>query len=228
MSQWISYVILALLAGFTNCLVAWVELNKKCRCLPFFEPQKSFGFWLWSLLQISIPSVLFWYILSLQSKPEIDLVLIFQALTTGIIFNGVLNASTEIGTFPVNVKLFHDLLLNTVYELINSQYISKTAEFWIKLDQELNQNYISVNTGLRYLDEYFSNNIFLDRAKKQEIEEKLQNIRDLTQQTEKIKAIVNIFKAEVERKDLPRTLKNFNCSPAFLQDWNLKTYSGSH
>lgn len=223
MNQWNLNVILALLAGFTNCLVAWIELDKKCRCLPFFEPQKSFGFWLWVSLQVSIPSLLFWYIFSLNSKPEIDLILIFQALSTGIIFNAVLNASTEIGTFSINVKLFYDLILQEVYDSINSQYISKTAEFWVQLNQELNQNYINNDTGLLYLEQYFSNNISLDRDKKEELQNKLKNIRDLTQKTDKIRETISIFKAEVRRKDLPRTLKNFNCSDRFLEAWNLKT-----
>lgn len=225
MSQDILYVIIAFLSGSINCLVAWFELDKKCRCLPFFEPLKTFGFWLWSFIQIAVPSLVFWYIFIVfpNAEPPIDLVLAFQSLTTGLIFSAVLNASTEIGTLSINIKPLHDLFLEISYQLIACQYISRTAKFWFKLEQELNQGSIDIRNGLLYLEQYFSNDFSLSAIKKQEIQNQLQTISQLTQATEKIKAILTLFKTEIRRKDLPRTLKNFNCSDRFLQDWNLKT-----
>ena len=92
------------LPGIVNIIAAWQELNQQCRFLPFFKPHKSLGFWIWLLLQFTAPILLFWWIGPLNSKPTIDVKLIFEAVGLGIGFVAVLNASTEVGTLSFKLK----------------------------------------------------------------------------------------------------------------------------
>jgi hypothetical protein len=50
----------------------------------------------------------------------------------------------------------------------------------------------------------------------------LNNNSTLSQEPEKVKEILLIFKTEIRRKDLAEALKQFKCSSQFLQQYNLK------
>jgi len=41
--------------------------------LPFFEPYKIPGVWLWAAIELVIPAASFWWMSSLSAKPAIDL-----------------------------------------------------------------------------------------------------------------------------------------------------------
>lgn len=209
--EWVPYVIVAMLAGLVNVIVAWYDLDKRCRYLPFFEPYKSFGFWIWGIVQFSFPSLLFWFMNKLESKPAITFELIFQSLVTGLVFVAVLNASTEVGSLTVNLKPIYDFFVDIVaYKLIAREQTRETAIFMQELEEKLSQNTCNIVTGLKFLENYFREDISLNEKVKEDYQNKINQINTtITEQEEKIKAIKTLLK-EVRRKDLPEALKKFN------------------
>ena len=215
--EWLPYIGIATIPGIVNIIVALKEFDKKCRFLPFFKPHKSLGFWVWAFIQFLFPSFLFWLVATLSNKPNINLELIFKALSLGIGFVAVLNASTEIGSWAVKIKPIYDFFIEIPYQLIAAQENSRTAEFWTKLELEINQNYIDTIQGLNYLEQYFINDLSLNQLKKEDYQKKIEQFRNKAIKEKPVKDIIILIK-NVRRKDLYATLKKFNFSDTFIDE----------
>ena len=221
LTEWWLYIIIAILPGIVNIIAAWQELNQQCRFLPFFKPHKSLGFWIWLLLQFTAPILLFWWIGPLNSKPTIDVKLIFEAVGLGIGFVAVLNASTEVGTLSFKLKPVYNFFVDIAYNLIADKQTRRTAKFWNDVEQELNQTGANLISGLNYLENYFTSDPSL-RRKQQELQEKLNKlnqIRSTTPQSEQVKEIKNLIMMNVRRNDLPEVLINFSCSQQLIDQY---------
>jgi hypothetical protein len=96
---WLPWIAIALLPGLFNVIVAYKQLDERCRGLPFFEPWKSEGFWLWVFMQLITPGVAFWFIANLVAQPEPGFNLAMWAIAFGLTFVSIFNAYIETGVF---------------------------------------------------------------------------------------------------------------------------------
>lgn len=216
--EWLPYIGIAILPGIVNIIAAWQELNKQCRFLPFFKPHKSFGFWIWLLLQFTAPILLFVTVSSLTSKPTINLKLVFEALGLGVGFVVVLNAKTEVGNLSFGLKPVYNFFIEIAYDLIADKQTGNTASFWTAFEKELNESGTNIGAGLNYLKNYFTSDISL-KQKPKELEEKLNKLDQVqrkTPQKEQVKEIKSLIEMNVRRNDLTKVLKNFGCSQELI------------
>lgn len=214
--QWLPYLIIASLAGLINIVSAWYELDKKCQALPFFKPHKNAGFWIWFLFQFISPSVLAWFLFSYSSQPTINLKLIAEALTLGIGFVALLNASTEVGSFSIKLKPIYLFFIDIAYKLIAAQETQKSALFWADLEhQEFIQKSIDSKRGIAYLSSYFKEDISLSQQEKQSYLDQLSKLSSAKLKPKDIATVISLIKA-VRRKDLSTVLLQFKCSDRFI------------
>ena len=217
--EWLPYIGIAIIPGIVNIIAAWQELDEQCRCLPFFKPHKSWGFWLWLLFQFTAPILLFLGINPLKSKPAIDLTLIFKSIAIGISFLAVLNANTVMGNLSFGLKPVYDYFVHIAFDLITKEQNGRTTNFWHDVKEELNQSGANLIAGLNYLETYLE--ISLHR-KPQELQKKLNKLeqaRGKTSLAEQVKEIKSLIETNVRRNDLPDTLKNFGCSQELLNEY---------
>lgn len=154
LSGWLPWLVAASIPGITNTIVAFRELDLKCQLLPFFEPYKIPGVWLWAAIELIIPAVSFWWFASLALKPAIDLNLILKAATFGIGFSALLNSSTAPGSQAYRIKSIYTLLIRYAYDSIRANQVQRAARFWADIDSALMQN-VDFSKGLRFLQSYF-------------------------------------------------------------------------
>lgn len=118
--EWLPVLLVALLSGVFNLIVAYAKFDRDIRS-PFFRPLKSIGFWLWLLLQLAIPGIIFWMIYgpTIKTIPaanpkdlpahEITIDLITKAITLGIGFTAFVNSKIDLGFAGLSL---HDLSSN--------------------------------------------------------------------------------------------------------------------
>ena len=217
----VSYILIAIVPGIVNVIVAGQKFNQQCKFLPFFKPYKSWGFWIWLVLQFTIPILIFWVIESLHSKPNIDFVLMSKAVGVGVGFVAIFNANVELGIFSLEIKSLYNLLVQIAYLSISNEQTRRTAAFWYELEQELNQSNANLTTGLDYLENYFTSDLSLHQEKQEQQEKlnKLKQIRSTTPQSEQIKKIKGLIMMNVRRNDLPEVLTNFSCSQQLINKY---------
>ena len=220
-TEWWLYIIIVILPGIINIIVAGQKFNQQCRFLPFFKPHKSLGFWIWLVLQFTIPILLFWYIAFLNSKPNIDLALISKAVGVGVGFVAIFNANVELGILSLESKSLYDLIVQIAFILISKEQTRRTADFWHEIEQELNQPNTDLFSGIDYLEYYFSCDPFLKQnpQKLREKLNKLDRVRNITQNVEQVKEITNLIMFNVRRNDLPKVLAKFSCSQQLIDKY---------
>ncbi len=100
----LKFLVLVVLPGIFNLIVAYEKFNRKCRS-PFFTPWSSSGFWLWALLQVSLPGICFWLLYGATIKSPINLSwdLVTKAITVGLGFTAFVNANIDLGFVGVAV-----------------------------------------------------------------------------------------------------------------------------
>jgi len=190
-------------------MVAFQELDEECRFLPFFEPYKNFGVWLWALFQLLLPSLLFWVMAALSSRPVDFLELIIEALLFGFGFVAILNSRTEIGTRIYNLKNIYIIVVGVAYQMIARDQTSRTAQFWTDVEAGLRESQ-DLMPGFRFLENYFASDISIPLEEKESFQ-----IRILDAQTgsegQRIRGAKNLLR-DVRRRDLPEALRRFSSS----------------
>ncbi|ELS00851.1 hypothetical protein Xen7305DRAFT_00005520 [Xenococcus sp. PCC 7305] len=221
LTEWGLYILIAIFPGIVNVIAAWQEFNKQSRFLPFFKPLKSSGFWLWLFLQFITPTLLFWWISDFNSKPKIDIVLVFEAIVLGIGFVAILNASTEVGTLSFSLKPVYNFFVDIAYNLIAKEQTRHTAKFWNDVEIELNQSSNDLNSGFDYLKNYLRSDLSL-RRKLEELEKKLEQLnktQNKAPRLEQVKDTISLIEDNVRRGDLQEVLRNFNCSQQLIDKY---------
>ena len=203
---------IALIPGIVNLLAAFDELDKQAKFLVFFRPSRSLGFWLWLLVQLLLPGVLFWYWLDLPNKSIDDFdtkFIIEEAVAKGLIFIAVVNSSVEIGSLPINIKTFYNAVIQQIFRLIDRRQAAVTSEFWTEFEEALLASEPGdLQRGLKYLENYFTRGLRLPQEKK-DYREKLQKVRDESDRERKVSALIDVM--DVRRRDLTRALGWFHC-----------------
>jgi hypothetical protein len=225
--EWIPVLGVALLSGIFNLIVAYAKFDRDIRS-PFFTPLKSIGFWLWLVLQLSIPAIIFWVIYgpTIKAIPipdsktiahEITLDLITKAITLGIGFTAFVNSKIDLGFAGLSLHDLSSNLTKPIYQIIARKQNRKLAGFTTDLELELTQPSIQLTPGLNYLRNYFQ----YDFALKWNPIEQQALLDRITQAGTDPKAITSLI-LEVRSRDSFETLKRFGCRDVFLQTHFLK------
>ncbi|MCY7282328.1 MAG: hypothetical protein LH679_02575 [Cyanobacteria bacterium CAN_BIN43] len=223
MSGWqplLPWIAVATIPGVLNVSVASEELFKKSNLDPLSTPYKNPGFWLWAIVEFSLPLALCWWQLSLGTQPSITWELIFKALLAGLQFPALLNADLKIGgVLPITLKSFHDFLLDRIYTLFNRdrRQGDRNSEFWRDVEYSLRDTSIfNSSSGLIYLEDQFER---MERYESRKLaiskyKDDLANARKPeTTQSERAKLIKKLLREICQlqgRETLFRTLQSFH------------------
>jgi hypothetical protein len=211
---WAPLIGVASLSGVFNLIIAYYKFDRDMRS-PFFEPKKSFGFWLWVFFQMTIPAMIFWLLYGATIEPpKITTDLIAKAITVGIAFLAFVNANIDLGFQGVPLDRFYFALTQLTYQLIAARENQKLAAFTTDLETELTQPTIQIPAGLNYLKNYFQQDFALKRNPVEQ-----QDLLDrLIQASTNPQAIPSLILG-VRRRDTLETLKRFNCRQIFLDKY---------
>lgn len=215
--KWLPWILVALIPGLLNLLVAFKQLADDCKFLPFFEPEKTPGVWIWAIAQLAFPSVLFWLTDSFYLQPEINFSLIGRTIGFGLGFITIMNARTETGFFTLDIKTFYTRIVRLAYDLIAAQETARTAGFWVDVEQELLKKITDFTDGLNFLENYFKRDVSLSPEQIEDRQRKLEEARIKPLKSEQVKAIVALM--DVRRMDLPSLLHRFGFSDEFMKKY---------
>ena len=190
-------------------MVAFQELDEECRFLPFFEPYKNPGVWLWSLFQLLLPMALFWMVAALGNQPTNYLELVIQALSFGFGFVAILNSRTEIGTRIYNLKNIYIIVVGVAYQMIARNQTSRTAQFWTDVEAGLRESK-DLTPGFRFLENYFASDISVPLEEKEGFQTRILDAQTASE-GQRIRGAKNLLR-DVRRRDLPEALRRFGGS----------------
>ncbi len=214
LSDWWPWLILALLTSSLSTAVAYKKLDRDCQHLPFFEPLKVGGVWLWLLLQVALPAVGF-FVTFLSTKPEINSDLIAKAITFAFGFTALVNAQIDVGFFSLPFDKLYEFFSQIAYRQIAAHHTQRTAAFWYDLRQDLAQRPQDIPAGLSYLQDYFNSDIALLPQEKQDYLSQITKAAALPD-PERPEACIALLKL-VRRRDLKKVLQRFACSKELIQ-----------
>jgi hypothetical protein len=215
--DWLPWIVVAVIPGVFNLAVALRELAERCKFLPFFEPYKNPGVWLWAIVQFTFPIALFWVTTFLPTRPNIDLKLVSWAVAFGLGFVTLLNARTEIGSRTYHLKSLYAFVVSIAYDMIAESQTRQAADFWTDVEDALT-DCPDLNEGLDFLENYFASDVSLTAQEAESYRERLEQARTKAIGIEQAKATKTLIK-EVRRRDLPYVLIRFNCTTAVLNKY---------
>lgn len=211
---WLPWLAIAAVPGLINTLAAFEELNERCKLLPFFEPVRTPGVWVWGLIQFSFPTVLFWGTSSLGDRPDINLRLLGEAAVFGIGFIALLNANIKIGANTIPIKSAYTFFINIAYRMIAYSQDNRVYEFWLDVQEAIAKS-PDLTRGLDFLQEYLEIEVEITQRPIGDVQEELKEIRALTDRTEQARRIKTVLK-NVSRKRLYGILQQFQIDEALL------------
>ncbi len=218
----IPYVILGIFPGVIHFYNAWQKFKQKCRYYIFFQPLKTFLFWVWLLIQILVPALIYWWIFitTCEQKPNINLNFVFKVVIYGICFSSLFTNIERMALIPVNLSIVVDWVDNLLKDDLLSQERVKTANFWSNLEKQMkNLELDNLSSGINYLKRhYFDQGFFNENLKEyQYFQNQLEEIsQDLEKNTQCEKLISICLKEVIPRQDLPDVLKQFNLPDEFI------------
>lgn len=228
--EWLPVLLVALLSGGFNLIVAYAKFDRDIRS-PFFRPLRSIGFWLWLLLQLAIPAMIFWIIYgpTIKTIPaanpkdlpshEITIDLITKAITLGIGFTAFVNSKIDLGFAGLSLHDLSSNLTKPIYQIIARKHNRTLAGFTTDLEDDLTQPTIDLSAGLKYLRNYFE----YDFALKWDPIEQRKILDRITNAGNDPKAITSLI-LEVRSRDCIDVLQRFNCSKNFLKSYFPKQF----
>jgi hypothetical protein len=214
--DWLPWLSVLALPGLINVAVAFKQLADDCKFLPFFEPFKTGGVWVWAAAQFLFPCFLFWMTTSMAVRPTVDWNLVSQALGFGVGFITLMNARTDTGFFTLDIKIVYARLIRVAYALIASKETGRTAIFWTDVERVLNLC-PDLTDGIDFLENYFRNDVSLTAEQKNSRQEKLDAVLKKSSRADQAEAILALM--DVRRTDLPNLLLRFGCSSDFLKKY---------
>jgi|GEM_PF-1343200 hypothetical protein len=215
--DWLPWILVAMIPGAFNLTVALGELEERCKFLPFFEPYKNPGVWLWAIVQFSFPVSLFWVTVYLPDRPPITLKLISWAIASGLGFVTLLNARTEIGARTYHFKSLYAYFVGIAYEIIADSQTRHAADFWTDVEDAL-AICPDLDEGLDFLENYFTSDVSLTVQEADSYRDRLAQARTKTSSDEQAKITKTLIK-EVRRQDLAYVLRRFECSTSLIDKY---------
>jgi hypothetical protein len=212
-------VSVASFAAIFNLLIAYQKFARDFRS-PFFTPWKSWGFWVWFIVQASLPMGIFWLLYPTSLTPPITQDSIFKAITVGFGFTAFVNANIDLGFAGIPLDKLYGRLNQIASNLIASQQTRKLAEFTTDLETELTEPTATLNAGLTYLTNYIQQDFALQRdpVEQKTILDRITQTKALNNPLQKAQSIVPLI-LEIRSRDCLATLKRFGCRDSFLQTY---------
>jgi hypothetical protein len=216
LQPWLYLLPVVLVPGLLNAPAAFVQLDKKCNAQPLFNPWLSLFVWIWTLINLLVPILPFWFLCCLASKPELNFELFAKAITFGFLFQGFVSAR-DLGLFGLDVGYVYGALAQVIASQIADRQTRKTTDFWFDLrDEFLTLSSSHWGRGLNYLDSYFGDDKLARTPEQREAYRQRIDAASQLPSDQKIKAVKALLQ-EVRRKDLRPTLEKFGCKPTTLQ-----------
>lgn len=216
----IPYIILAIIPGLFNALVAWQELEKRYRHLIFYQPLKSRYSWIWLSIYILIPAIICWLIVinACAEKPNINWKLFLTILIYGICFPSLFDTIEKLALTFVNLSIVREWVDTFVENTILKQEHLKASIFWNALEQELKKS-TNLSKSINYLKNYYFDKLFCTRNNLgyEDFQNKFEKIlqqNDIDLQCQKL--VTTCFKGIISRQDLPKILEQFNIPQSFI------------
>jgi hypothetical protein len=218
--NWLPWLLVVSIPGVINVIVAFKQLADDCKFLPFFEPLKTWGVWLWAAAQFFFPCALFWMATAMAeppaNRPAIDAELVSQALAFGMGFITLMNARTDTGFFTLDIKIIYARLIRVAYALIAAKETGRTASFWTDVERALN-NTLDLTDGIDFLENYFRSDVSLTPEQRAERQRKLDAVRSKKSRADQAEALLALM--DVRRTDLPNMLRRFGCDGDLLNKY---------
>ena len=222
--DWLLIGLASLIAGIFNLSVALKQFRELSKGLIFFQPWRSVGFYVWVLVQMLLPAIVFllWVTEFFEVQPQLEFMLFLKAVGVGVGFTAFLNARTETGFLTIDIQSIYKNLSSFGFELIARQETLRTSRFRVSLEKELQHSYITLEEGLRNLRAYFQADLSLKLSER--VTERQQLLDDIDralksdQSSEKIKVSIRLLLDDVRQNDVMPLLKRFCCNDGFLQD----------
>ncbi|MGK7880958.1 MAG: hypothetical protein AB4060_12785 [Crocosphaera sp.] len=215
----IPYLILALFPGIINAINAWEKLEKKFRIYIFFQPFKTFVFWVWLFIQILVPAVIYWWIFitTCPEKPNIDLYFVLKVVVYGISFSSLLTNIETQALIPVNVSIIINRVDRLLERVVQKKQLIKTANFWDSLEEEMKTSE-DLLKGIKYLkDNYFK--VKYNSTNHEKYQYFKTQLEEITKNKNTEELVSTCFKGIIPRQDLPEVLKKFKISDEFINKY---------
>ncbi len=218
--NWLPWLLVVSIPGVINVIVAFKQLADDCKFLPFFEPLKTWGVWLWAVAQFFFPCVLFWMTTGMvappANAPEIDAAQVSKALGFGMGFITLMNARTDTGFFTLDIKIIYARLIRVAYALIAAKETGRTASFWTDVERALNKT-LDLTDGIDFLENYFRSDVSLTPEQRADRQRKLDAVRSKKSRADQAEALLALM--DVRRADLPNMLRRFGCDGDLLNKY---------
>ncbi|MDJ0508137.1 MAG: hypothetical protein QNJ64_02605 [Crocosphaera sp.] len=213
------YIALGIGTGIIHAINAREKLEKKFRIYIFFQPFKTFIFWVWLSIQILIPAVIYWWIFikTCPEKPNIDCYFILKVIIYGISFSSLLTNIETQALIPVNVSIIVNRVDRLLEKFLQKKQLTKTANFWDSLEKEMKQ-LEDLSPGIKYLKDYYFYVKYnsINKEKYQYFKNKLEKIA----QNKNVEELIAIcLKEIIPRQDLPEVLQQFHLSETFINQY---------
>lgn len=217
--EWLPWIPPLLISGILNLLVAYQKLYRDCRS-PLFNPWRSFGFWWWVVVQLTLPSLIFYFFAKIPSKPAVDFSLYWTAILVGFFFTLFVNANADLGFISFSIDKIYAFLNELAYSSIAAGQTAQLADFKQDLKQELMQNPLNLDNGLNWMRDYFSEDITLKNnpTEQSKLFVKVEQTLVENKLEEKVAAAISLV-MKVRRKDCKRMLTRFNSSEFFIKKY---------
>lgn len=214
--EFLPWLVLASIAGCFNSVAAYMVLAEDCKKLAFFEPHKAISFWFWLTSQLLIPSIGFWIIFSLYTKPSLDISSFIKSMLFGVSFITIVNSTTTtVGPVSYSIKPAYDFFVRLVRKEIDRQGTGRNAELYVEFKSELRTvSDANIIRGLEFLEFCFSSDVSLEEQDRVALGKKVAAVKKLSasQKEEKINKIIPLVMGNVCRPNVPKCFKAFECS----------------
>jgi hypothetical protein len=216
--EWSPWLKAMLLCGSINAIVAYRRLYEDAKS-PFFKPWKFFGFYIWLLIEISIPAIFFWFYGKVGGKPDANSEFYISAITVGFFFTILVNSNSDLGFVSFSIDKFYGELRRLAYNQIASTQTAKLTRFKQQLKQHLTQNTTAAISALDYLKDYVNSDVALKLDEQARLDY-LQQIQSALQQTDilaKAEATSGIAEQVLRPRDYPEWLKTIQAPQPLLK-----------
>lgn len=216
----IPYISLGIIPGIINAYNAWQKFKQKCRYYIFFQPLKTFLFWVWLLIQILVPALIYWWIFitTCVDKPNINLNFFFKVFIYGICFSSLFTNIEKMALIPVNLSILVDWINNLLEDDLRSKERVKTANFWSNLEKGLQKlKPRDLSEGLDYLKNHYFVPPLYEKEECTKLQNRLSEVLQERDRKSKCERLVDkCFKGIIPRQDLPEVLEKFNFAPELI------------
>jgi hypothetical protein len=215
--EWQPWLLPTLLSGLINTVVSSRKLYLDAKS-PFFRPFRIPGFYLWLLVQNSIPACFFWFYSKASTKPPVNSEFYLSAITIGFFFTLVVNSNSDIGFVSFSIDKFYGFLNKFTYDIISSNQTRKYTDFKRSLKAHLSNQARFIEPSLDYLKDYVEDDISFkyDEELRSDYLKKIKTAEQEPDQAIKIATTIALAKLILPRGAYPRWLKETGCDQTLI------------